>query len=303
MYSHPHRQFQALIVTFALVAGLAQLVGASGTWETIGPWGGYMECLAQAPLDPDVLFAGVLGLFKSTDGGASWQRQKLWPGPQKYVACVAVTGAGQGLVAASSSRDTFISMDGGQSWQQVTDDVFADNKVHWLSFTSHTPDGGSLVACTSKGLFASEDGLTGWQKVGDGIPEDVVPAFFTCSAPDRPHYFFACGQDYGVYRSEQLSSGWELLDIPQPEEVVWRVAVQWDDRRNVFASGNGGLFRSTDGGTSWESIWPEQTCRVAIPSSATTVVYAAGRFGLAVSPDSGASWQTRQDGRLIPVAA
>ncbi len=288
-----------IVLVWTLLCCLAPVGMTAGPWQPIGPWGGYMECLAQAPLDPDVLFAGAVGLFKSTDGGASWQRRKLWPGPQKRVACVAVTGAGQGLVAASSSRDTFISMDAGQSWQQVTDDVFADNRVHWLSFTSHTADGGSLVACTSEGLLASEDGLTDWQRIGEGIPTTTTTAFFTCSAPDRPRYFFACGDDYGVYRSEELSYGWELLDIPQPEEVVWRVAVQWDDRRNVFASGNAGLFKSTDGGSTWDTIWAQQTNRVAIASSATSVVYAAGHFGLAISPDSGASWETRQDGVVI----
>ncbi|MBN2209234.1 MAG: hypothetical protein JW759_08055 [Candidatus Coatesbacteria bacterium] len=282
-----------------LVLGPGQLVGASGSWEAIGPWGGEMNCLVQAPLDPNVLFAGCIGLYKSTDGGATWQKLAVWQ--QRNVSCVAAAGAGEGLVATASGRKypVFVSTDGGDTWGQVQEEVFAKNEVYHLSFTSHGPDGGSLVACTTNGLFASSDGLSGWQKVGEGIPTTTTTAFFTCSAPDRPRYFFVCGQNCGVYRSEQLESGWGALAIPHPEDVVWRVGVQWDDRRNVFASGDAGLFKSTDGGSTWDAIWAQDTSRVTIASSAPTVVYAAGQFGLAISPDSGVSWQTRQDGLVI----
>ncbi len=258
-----------------------------------------MKCLVQAPLDPNVLFAGCDALFKSGDGGASWY--SLPVPKQGFVSCVAAAGAGQGLVAAAFGRRGYplVSSDGGQSWQQATDDVFADNKVHWLSFTSHTADGGSLVACTSEGLFASEDGLTDWQRMGEGIPTTTTTAFFTCSAPGQARYYFACGQEQGLYRSEDLASGWQELDLPQPELRIKRVAVEWRNRMNVYACGEAGALKSTDGGETWETIRQEETDRVAIASSATTVVYAAGGFGLVISPDSGASWQTRQDGLVI----
>jgi len=285
------------LLALALCLGSRPEVGA--VWAPIGPWGGYMECLAQAPVDPDVLFAGAVGLFKSTDGGASWQRQEVCPGARKRVACVAIAGAGQGLVAAISGRHVFVSMDGGQLWQQVTDDVFADNRVHWLSFTRDTADGGSLVACTSEGLYASDDGLTDWQRMGEGIPTTTTTVLFTCSAPGEARYYFACGQNQGLYRSEHLASGWQELDLPQPELRIKRVAVEWRNRMNVYACGEAGLLKSTDGGSTWETIWQEETDRVAMASSATTVIYAAGPFGLAVTPDSGASWETRQDGLVI----
>jgi len=258
-----------------------------------------MNCLAQAPLNPDTLFAACFGLFKSMDGGASWQ--KLPVREQRNVSSVAATGTGEGFVAIASGWDypVFVSRDGGHSWVHVTDEVFAMNEVYQLSSISHSVDGGCLVACTSKGVFASSDGLTGWQRIGEGIPTTTTISFFTCSAPDRPRYYFACGQNQGLYRSEDLASGWQELLFPQPELYIRRVAVQWDDRRNVFAYGDAGVFRSTDGGTSWESVWPEATRRVAIASSAPTVVYAAGGFGLAISPDSGASWETRQEGLVI----
>lgn len=297
MYIQRPKPLIAAICFSIVIAAFAHPVGASGTWEEIGPWGGEVVSLVQAPHSPDVLFAGCYGLFKSTDAGSSWHKL---PVPQRgYISSVAAAGAGEGLVAMTSGFDCFVSGDGGNSWSQVGDEVFASNEVYHLSFTSHSADGGSLVACTNQGLFASEDDFTDWRRMGEGIPTTTTITFLTCSAPEVPRYYFACGQDCGVYRSEQLEAGWQPLDIPQPDEVVWRVAVQWDDRRNVFASGNAGLFRSMDGGTTWETVWPEETSRVAITPSAPTVVYAAGRFGLAISPDSGDSWQTRQDGLVI----
>ncbi len=283
-----------------VVAGLVQL-GTSGTWQPIGPWGGTIICLGQAPLAPDVLFAGCgPHLLKTDDAAATWR--ELPAGATAMMNCIAVAGAGDEAVAAAfylGLSYPLVSSDGGQSWQQVTDDVFTDNEVHWLCFTSHTLEDRSLVACTSEGLFASEDGLTDWQRMGEGIPTTTTTAFFTCSAPGQARYYFACGQNQGLYRSEDLASGWQELDLPQPELCVKRVAIEWNNRMNVYACGEAGVFRSIDGGSTWETIWQEDTDRVAIASSAPSVIYAAGRFGLAISPDSGASWETRQDGLVI----
>jgi disulfide bond formation protein DsbB len=43
------------------------------TWSSHGPWGGYVANLAIAPSNPDILYAWTENdVFKSTDGGASW---------------------------------------------------------------------------------------------------------------------------------------------------------------------------------------------------------------------------------------
>src|SRR5207249_3860983 len=61
----------ALAVGFAMT--LAAPRGAQAGWTSIGPDGGWIQTLAIDPATPSTLYAGTFyGLFKSTDGGASW---------------------------------------------------------------------------------------------------------------------------------------------------------------------------------------------------------------------------------------
>ena len=65
------RMFPAL-----LLAGLATSASAGpGTWTTSGPEGGNVQFLVADPLAAQTLIAATQGgIFRSTDGAATWQR-------------------------------------------------------------------------------------------------------------------------------------------------------------------------------------------------------------------------------------
>ena len=287
-----------MVLAMALGGAGASVAGA--VWIPMGPWGGQINSLAGAPLNPDVLFSAGNELFKTRDGGVSWERVPVAQGLQ--LRCVAVAGAGDETVAVATAGrkyPLYVSPDGGDTWEQVSDDAFADNEVYWLCFTSDTAPGRLLVACTSEGILVSQNGVTDWNEAGQGIPEYVTPVFFTCSAPGKPRYFFACDQEGRVYRSEDLSSGWEAVQVSDAPVKVYRVAVQWDDREQVWACGPDGVFKSTDGGSTWDHLLSLAKDRVAIARSMPSVVYLAGPHGVTVTPDGGISWVERSRGLVI----
>jgi len=50
-------------------------------WEDLGLYGGQMNDIALDPEDPIIMFVGAHqgdGLFKSTNGGRTWQQISLW---------------------------------------------------------------------------------------------------------------------------------------------------------------------------------------------------------------------------------
>ena len=58
-----------------LTLGGAITGSANGQWTTVGPDGGSVLVLVVNPVTPSTLYAGTFrgGVFKSTDGGASWR--------------------------------------------------------------------------------------------------------------------------------------------------------------------------------------------------------------------------------------
>jgi hypothetical protein len=86
-------------------------------WYTGGPYGGYVNSLAMAATNPDVIYAGTeTGVYKTTDGGATWTKTNH---PVTYVLAVQVAPddpdtlyAGT-LVAGMSTSET-----GGATWRR-----------------------------------------------------------------------------------------------------------------------------------------------------------------------------------------
>src|SRR2546425_9658706 len=81
-------------------------------WSSNGPDGGEVLSLAIDPSNPATIYAGTaVGLFKSTNGGATWSIS-LAGG---YIKDLVVYAPNPNIIYAGSSKST----DGGLSWQPM----------------------------------------------------------------------------------------------------------------------------------------------------------------------------------------
>jgi photosystem II stability/assembly factor-like uncharacterized protein len=200
--------------------------------------------LAVAPSDPNVLYVGTGeanlrgnaapgdGIYKSVDGGKTWNRVLALVGqigslavdPRNAdVAFAAVLGHGFG---PNPERGVYRTRDGGKSWQQV----LRKNAETGASDVAIDPTNPNLV-------FA---GL--WQ------------------VRRRPWTLQSGGPGSGLYLSRDGGDSWKQLTGKGLPEGIWGkvgVAVAPSDGRRVYAlieAEEGGLFRSDDGGDSWTRI-------------------------------------------------
>ncbi len=77
------------------------------------------RCLAVDPEDPGTLYVGTSneGLFKSADGGGTWEEL---PGIEHLrVTAAAVSPADGALYAGTEPSTLFVGRDGGASWQEL----------------------------------------------------------------------------------------------------------------------------------------------------------------------------------------
>lgn len=118
--------------------------------------------LAADPAQADTWFAGGRdGLFRTVDGGASWER--LRPSPEGgKVSCLERSGARAGTLAMAlepadrSQSELLVSEDAGETWR--TRAVLPRiNDLAWVDLAS----GAVLLAATDEGLFRLDpDGLS-----------------------------------------------------------------------------------------------------------------------------------------------
>ena len=138
-------------------------VHADGSWESIGPTGGFAWALIASPAygTDSTVFAGTdgRGVLRSSDGGATWRRINS-PGLGRIIATMAASPAYEtdGTLFAGGPTGVYRSTDRGDSWEEVIDGL-ENPGVLSLAISPGFAEDATLFAGTSDGVYKSTDGV------------------------------------------------------------------------------------------------------------------------------------------------
>jgi photosystem II stability/assembly factor-like uncharacterized protein len=223
--------------------GIYKSTDAGKTWTHLGLRNGLqIPALAIDPRDPNRVFAAVLGhpygpneergLFRSTDGGQTWQ---------KIIYKNENTGASDVEIDPSNSDVIYASM-----WE-VREGPWEDNNE---------------VNGTGGGLFRSTDGGNTWHPLSNGLPKDLAQ-IYVAIAPSNTRRIYAtvaiASGPLFFYRSDDAGENWsKITDDPRPSGRIGGgdLAVPRVDSKNpdVVYSASTVTMRSTDGGKTWSGF-------------------------------------------------
>lgn len=222
------------------------------------------------PANPDVLLAGTrpAGFFRSEDAGVTWA-----PVPAPGIATFSTQNMGPtrvtqilfdpvdaGTVWASVEIGSiFVSRDGGRSFRESGAGLVSGD-VHGLAVLALPGGGKALLATTNRGLHRSEDDGATWQ-----LQELPAPWPYTRGVQPRADgsgvVFLASGNgppgnDGFLLRSRDFGRTWQDAGLPgQLTSSVWCIATNPADPMLLFCCTNlGEVFRSTDGGDTWQRL-------------------------------------------------
>jgi photosystem II stability/assembly factor-like uncharacterized protein len=266
------------------------------TWNPIfddAPTGSVGD-VAVSPSHPDVIYVGTGeglhrpdlgvgdGIFKSTDGGESWRHMGL--ADVQQVGRIIVHPADPDIVfvaglghpyGSNGERGVFRTTDGGESWERVLylnhntgaiqvefdptnpEILFADMWEH-----REGPWENASFSGPNSGLYKSTDGGTTWRHVTDGLPgpDQGLGRIGVGISPSNPQRMYAtvdATTNGGVYRSDDGGESWDWIS---GDRRVWgrggdfaEIRVHPDNPDKVYA-GNIASYRSNDGGVNWTSI-------------------------------------------------
>jgi photosystem II stability/assembly factor-like uncharacterized protein len=244
-------------------AQAAQLAGTGGGWQSLGPTniGGRVTSLALDPTHADTVYVAAAsgGVWVSRDAGATYS--PAWP-----------ADATQAIGAVATAPDGTV-----------------------YAGTGEVNPGGGSITYTGTGLYRSRDGGQSWQSLG--LADSGAIGAITVDPANPQRIFVAAagslfnpGGDRGVYRSLDGGVSWtrvlagatdytgatEVFLDPSNAQRVY--AIMWDHRREpdkrTYGGIGSGIFRSTDGGTSWQRLGG------GLPAASADV----GRIGLAIAP-------------------
>ena len=258
------------------------------TWRLVGPYrGGRVLAVSGVVGNPHTYYFGATGggVWKTTDGGLTWhpmtdKTKDMSPSIGAIAVApsdpnVIYAGTGEACIRGDiiNGNGVYKSIDGGKTWAFMG--LRDTRAIGRIAVHPKNPDiayvaafGHTFGPNAERGIFRTTDGGKTWSKV--------------------------------LYKDEN-SGGIDLSLDPNNPNIIF--ASLWQARRSPWGMDSGGpgsgLYRSTDGGTTWKHLsghgLPEGTLGrigVAVANSGNRVwaLVEADKGGLFRSDDGGDSW-------------
>jgi photosystem II stability/assembly factor-like uncharacterized protein len=293
---------------------------------------GLHDCIvvAASPETGETLFAGTdKGLYKSTDGGETWQLKGLEQYKIFSLACH--PSDPKTIYAGTEPALLFRSSDGGETWAELDGVRKLPGRGKWCypapPYIAHIkgiaihPEDPEVMYCSIEegGVIQSLDAGESWRYVSKGEAETfravsrVTGVYQDCHvvriSPHDPDSLFVSTGD-GLYRSDDCGGSWRRIDRGyRMKKYFGSVILHPHDPKIIFTAASSGppssaknessVYKSTDNGTSFKEIATEIHPLYIVgwngltmdPLDAESLYFGATDGKLYHSGDGGEHWQ------------
>lgn len=275
--------------------GIYKSTDAGKSWKHIGLTDSrQIARILVDPTDPNKVFVAALGhaygpntergVFRSKDGGATWQRILFHDENTGAIDLAFEPGNSSTIYAA----------------------LLQTRRPPWNVYPPSKGPG--------SGLYRSKDGGNHWEQVnGHGLPTEEVGRIGIAFAPSNPKriYSIVDAKAGGLYRSNDSGQTWQLMS---QDKRIWErgwyfgeVSVDPKDQdtvylpnTTVYCSRDGGktfaAFKGAPGGDDYHQLWidPDEPRRMVLGSDQGTIVTRNGG-------ETWSSWYNQPTGQMYHV--
>jgi photosystem II stability/assembly factor-like uncharacterized protein len=315
--------------------GLFRTTDGGGTWTPISDGKipvGSMGSVAVADSDPNIIYVGTgsdgvrsnvstgRGVYRTTDGGATWQFAGLHDAGQIGAVRIHPTNPNVAWVAAygdafkrNTERGVFKTEDAGKTWRKVlyiNDGVGAmdvelepgnPNVVYaWMSRLERKP--WTIISGSREGgFFKSTDGGNTFSHITSGLPSDLIGKAnlaVTNAKADRIYALVEALPGGGLYRSDDAGQTWTLVNSQGAlvQRPFYYTTLGADPTNaDVVYAGAESFFKSTDGGKTFSLMRTPHGDNHDIwinPKDGNTMIQ-SNDGGANVSFDGGRTWSSQ----------
>ena len=233
----------------------------------------HLNFLAIDPVDTKVIYLLVdcgmevngSGIYKSTDSGSNWNKIDKGLTRTCGLKTLVVDPINTQAIYVGTEDGVYKSTDGGISWNILNG---KDAKYMWTLSIAIDPTNTNIIYTGAHGacVYKSTDGGISWSKTyigGNGLNNHSTLTTTLAIDPKDTNIIYA-GTYMGIYKSADGGASWSYLtglSEYSTEFIVNSLAIDPTNTQVIYAGTYkdggeevGGVFKSTDGGTSWSNI-------------------------------------------------
>ena len=240
------------------------------------------------PRNPDIVHVAALGhafgpneergVFRSTDGGETWERVlfvsngagavdlSMDPNNPRtmYASIWQVHRSFWDIVSGGPDSGLYKTTDGGDTWCDVSDRPGLPKETLGRIGVALSPARPgrvwALIEAENGGLFRSDDGGDTWEQLSDNADLRTRSWYYThvFADPSDPETVW-------VLSSKTLKStdgGRNFTEVPMPHGDQHELWIDPRDSRRMIEGNDGGATVSLNGGETWSSIYNQPTAQL-----------------------------------------
>ena len=261
------------------------------------------------PEDPGLLYVGTenAGVYKSIDGGLSWQPAHSGMERASVQTLVIDPGNPAILYAGTLMNGVYKTEDRAETWRAVNRGIELPG-WNWTGVLAMDKlNSQHLYYAHGLGIYETEDGGESWHDPSrdscPSMPVDLVvhPAdgktLFVQSIGDS-----AAGCQGGVYVSRDGGQTWDLSQATDASGNAAALAIDGANGTHLYAASDNGLYGSDDGGATWSLVLHHPCSAITFAPNNDQVTYCGFDQALEETRDGGTTWRRLRDGGLTAIA-
>jgi photosystem II stability/assembly factor-like uncharacterized protein len=261
---------------------------AGKSWHFIGlPDAGQIGAVRVHPDNPDLVYVAAVGnpfvnnpergVFRSRDGGKSWEKilylsdstgavdLEFQPGHPEVIYAAMWRGQRTPWTIISGAREGGIykSADGGDHWTKLTgglpDQLFGKANI---AVTAANPERvyALIEAKPGAGLYRSDDAGATWARVSSQASLITRPFYYTTIAADPTDANVVYAGAEGFFKS--TDGGKNFRRFPTPHGDNHDMWINPHDGKIMIQANDGGVNVSFDGGRTWSTQYNQPTAEI-----------------------------------------
>ena len=205
-----------------------------------------------------IFAATSMGVYESEDGGETWIKRMDGMKEVLMVITLDLDPNQPQTLYAGTSGGVYKSVNGGKMWKKVNNGLVAPEVLkssRALSVTRIKVDphqSQTVYTATLTGLYKTTDGGGSWKKIGQRLPDHMLSDLVL--DPTAANVLYLASRE-GIHKSIDAGQTWKAMNAGLSNLNIRALAISPLDSKTLYTGTNGsGLFRSRDGGESWEAV-------------------------------------------------
>ncbi len=264
------------------------------------------------PKDPDVIYIGTehAGIYKSIDGGGSWQPSHNGLERSNINSLVIDPVDPKILYAGMILGGIYKTTDSGQTWRPANKNIEIPGGPFLATVAMKPTDRTRLYFTDSLRLYESVNSGESWTALQMPACPKIVTSLVI--PPDALDTIYLADREksedcnLGIHRSQDGGRNWDTIPVGVHGPFQLRygsMAIAPQSQEMIFLSGDisgtENLYRSMDDGKSWDLILNSGCLAIFIDPHHDGRIYCGGADQLLVSQDWGEVWATLMEDQPI----